>query len=176
MTIAVNGAIDWLDHADYFFTLDLSPENITRCLNQKPGTIYCAAVDEHKNAPPKVVKYIRVSHRGPEPKRKKSPAWWLWRWSGVPGLQTRPGYISTGNSAYGALNLAYHMGAYKIALFGVDGSEDERCEGGYSRNLSHLPLLFGSAAHQVNAVNCGQLKCPIPTMSPADGIKWLVDD
>lgn len=173
--IAVNGAIDWIEHADYFFTLDMSPANAQRCANQRPHTIYCAALPEPDPAPAGVLKYIRVAKRGVEPRVKDTPRWWLWRYSAVLGLNTRPGYINTGNSAYGALGLAYHAKPEKVALFGVDGDKNQRVEGGYSKNLSHLSLLFSSAAKQINVVNAGKLKSDIPSMNPHKTIKWLLE-
>jgi len=155
--IAVNGAIDWLTRADYFFTLDPSSANLHRMHNPLPGVRYTAAVPESIVLPPHVDRFERISKRGREPIRHNSPEWWLWRWSAVKGLSDRPGYIHSGNSAYGALGLAYHLGFTKIALVGVDGSSDPRIEGGHPHNLSHLPLLFASALNQINVVSCGFL-------------------
>ena len=155
--IAVNGAIDWLARADYFFTLDPSPSNIYRLHNPLAGVHYSAAVPESIVLPPHVARYERISTRGNEPVHHNSPEWWLWRWSAVKGLSDRPGHIHSGNSAYGALGLAYHLGFTNIALVGVDGTNDPRVEGGHPDNLSHLPLLFASVLNQINVVSCGFL-------------------
>lgn len=59
--------------------------------------------------------------------------------------------ISTGNSAYGALNLAYHMNPKEIVILGVDGNriapkfDNKHCIG----TLDHLPTLFESAVQQL---------------------------
>lgn len=155
--IAVNGAIDWLTRADYFFTLDPSTANLHRLLNPLPGVRYSAAVPESIVLPSYVERFKRISMRGREPVRNNSPEWWLWRWSAVKGLSDQPGSIHSGNSAYGALGLAYHLGFTNIALVGVDGNSDSRVEGGHPHNLSHLPLLFASALNQINVVSCGFL-------------------
>lgn len=165
--IAVNGAIDRLSCADYFFTLDPSQVNLKRMQNRRKGVKYCAA---GLSEPIRGVKrYERIARRGVEPVDKNSPEWWLWRWSGVPGLSTKKTQIHTGNSAYGALGLALHLGFTDVALVGVDATTEERIEGGLPNNLSHLPLLFASALHQINVVSCGHLT-GIPQQSLED---WL---
>ena len=58
----------------------------------------------------------------------------------------------------GALQLAYQLGYRDIAIIGVDGGDSPRIEGGYSKNLSHLPLLFKSALKDVEITNLGNLK------------------
>ena len=59
--------------------------------------------------PEGINRYQRISGRGEEPEDKNSVEWVLWRYSCVLGLDTREGCISTGNSSYGALGLAYHL-------------------------------------------------------------------
>ncbi|WP_434462186.1 hypothetical protein ACMV5L_01810 [Serratia plymuthica] len=159
--IAVNGAIDWLPRADYFFTLDPSPENIRRLKNRRPEVIYCVAGFTVQNA----FCFERVAYRnGPEPDNKDSPQWWAWRLQAVESLCTEVNKIHTGNSAWGALGLVYHLGIKQVALIGVDASEEPRVEGGQSNNLSHLPALFSSARHQINVVSLGKLSS-IPQMT-----------
>ena len=41
--IAVNGAIDWLSRASYFFTLDPSRDNIRRLRIRRRNVHYCSA-------------------------------------------------------------------------------------------------------------------------------------
>lgn len=165
--IAVNGAIEWLQRADYFFTLDPSTANIRRLCNQVPGVRYFAALPKNIVLPAHVERLIRVSSRGVEPSCYGSPAWWLWRWSAVLGLCERIGCIHSGNSAYGALGLAYHLGFVDVALVGVDATNEPRIEGGIPSSLAHLPLLFSSALPQINVVSCGKLE-GIPQMSMRD--------
>lgn len=166
---AVNGAIEWLPRADYFFTLDPSADNLRRLDNPVAGVRYFAAVPGQVLLPGHVTRLIRVSARGPEPPAHGSPQWWLWRWSAVPGLSDKPGHIHSGNSAYGALGLAYQMGFTRVALLGVDGTTEPRIEGGRPGCLAHLPLLFASARSQIDVISCGALT-GIPVMSIGE---WL---
>ena len=48
--IAVNGAIDWLNRASYFFTLDPSPDNMRRVGRgrRRRGVCYCMALPDVK--------------------------------------------------------------------------------------------------------------------------------
>lgn len=167
--IAVNGAIEWLSRADYFFTLDPSPENRHRLKHRRSGVTYCAAGPIGQM--PDVRRFERIARRGLEPKEHGSPAWWLWRWSAVTGLSEMKGQIHTGNSAYGALGLAWHLGFTDVALKGVDATDAARIEGGQPGNLSHLPLLFASALPQIRVVSCGRLT-GIPQINFED---WLND-
>lgn len=167
--IAVNGAIEWLPRADYFFTLDPSPENRRRLMYRRAGVTYCAAGPVGNV--PGVRGFERIARRGPEPRDYGSPAWWLWRWSAVAGLSDNGRQIHTGNSAYGALGLAYHLGFTDVALIGVDGTSEARVEGGKPGNLSHLSLLFASALPQIRVVSCGKLT-GIPQMHFED---WLYE-
>lgn len=169
--IAVNGAIDWLPRADYWFTLDPSPVNLDRMHRQRPGVNYCAAFDGA--GPPGVQMFVRVAARGAEPPEVRSPEWWLWRWSAVRTLCSEPGYIHTGNSAWGALGLAYHLGAERVALVGVDADDNGRIEGGKCNDLSHLPLLFESATDQIDMVCCGLMQSKVPRMGVQEGMTWL---
>ncbi|MGV2811731.1 hypothetical protein [Enterobacter cancerogenus] len=125
-------------------------------VSKRAGVKYCAAIPASENIPG-VQRFERIAKRGVEPSCRNSPEWWLWRWYAVCGLSDEPTKIHSGNSAYGALGLAYHLGFADVALVGVDGTAESRIEGGRSRNLSHLPLLFASALLQINVVSCGKL-------------------
>lgn len=173
--IAVNGAIDWLPRADYFFTLDPSAANLQRLTRQRPGVCYCAAVPKGLPLPAGVVRYLRRVCVSPEPAPAFTPLWWLWRWSAICGLTDKPMTINTGNSAWGALGLAYHLGAKKVALVGVDADEKPRIEGGQPNNLSHLPLLFESAMGQIDIINCGNMASRLPQHNINEGMQWLIN-
>lgn len=172
MVIAVNGAIDWLPRADYFFTLDPSVVNLNRLRNQRIGVKYCYAYD--KVLPISNAEfYERIAGCEFISPKPYTPQWWCNRWRGKLGLSDRVGQINTGNSAYGALGLAYHLGAKKVALVGVDANSLSRIEGGQPNNLSHLPLLFESAMGQVDLINCGAMQSAVPTKTIKDGMDWL---
>lgn len=71
--IAVNGAIDWLNRASYFFTLDPSPDNMRRVGRgrRRRGVCYCMALPDVKEREVRdgVLCFRRVAERGTEPKR-----------------------------------------------------------------------------------------------------------
>lgn len=170
--IAVNGAINYAYRADYWFTLDPSAENMEIMRNRRRDVLYYCANDGKRDLPRGVMSLDRVSTRGDEPEHKNSPEWWLWRWSATLGLNEDSRKISSGNSAYGALGLAYHMGAKKVLLVGVDGTQDAKEDGTLPRNLSHLPMLFASAIPQIEFVSAGLL-C-INQMGLKEGERWLM--
>lgn len=189
--IAVNGAIDRLPRADFFFTLDLSESrphdrgNRARILDPRPGTTYYAAA------------MVRGSGFPIPPRQRRPPeathVLWLKRLHGKgwrrsrSGLSDDPGGINGGNSGFGALGLAYLMaqGAAserRIGLFGVDGD----AEAGYAwgegspRRLDGLPQLFASAVPQLEAAGIqvvnGSPSSKVTTfarMPPLDAIAWL---
>lgn len=168
--ISVNGSIEWLPRADIWFTLDPSQKNLSRMRNQREGVKYYAAMGR----PPKNVTGLkRLARQGKEPDGEHSPQWWLWRWSAIPGICKQHGKIHTGNSAWGALQLAYQLGARKVALVGIDANSKQRVEGGNPNSLRHLPLLFNSAIDDIKMVNCGDMKSRIPKMNTEDAMRWL---
>ena len=149
VTIAVNGAIELLK-PDIWFSLDPSPINRFRVNNPVDGVKYVVAFPDHASTPKHVTRLKRVSaKRGKPPSLKKGAAFWMWRWSAMKGLSEDPDAIHTGNSAYGALGLAYHLRPRKIILYGVDGTQEARATGGQPRCLDHLPKLFASAIGQL---------------------------
>jgi hypothetical protein len=172
VVIAVNGAIGWLPRADYFFTLDPSPINISRLRNQRIGVKYCYAYDHVLNIA-NAEFYERIAGCEFITPKPYSPQWFCNRWGCRLGLSNRVGQIHTGNSAYGALGLAYHLGATKVALVGIDANSAPRLEGGTPNNLSHLPLLFESAMAQINFINCGSMHSAVPQKTIAEGMEWL---
>lgn len=62
------------------------------------------------------------------------------------GLDESVECISTGNSAYGALNLAYHMNPKDIVILGVNGDRNSpKFDNKHSLRLDHLPKIFESS-------------------------------
>lgn len=146
--IAVNGAVDWIKRADYFFSLDPSHENMKRAQKRHIGIEYHVAgfpwwVDG-------VTHYQRINKDYGWVLNDDSAEYWFKRWQCVVPMQTDRGKISTGNSAYGAINLAMHLGAKKVLLVGVDGTQQERVGGGYCKSLKHMPLLIDAASKQID--------------------------
>lgn len=161
--IAVNGAVSWLPRLDYWFSLDASADNQkwlsvalrrgAECHVAGPRWRLCRTATDYAQP------WERIDSLGTyaEPKPKGTPEWWLWRLGAVLGICKAPGAIHTGNSAWGALGLAWHLGFRDVALLGVDANQSPRLEGGTPDNLSHLPILFASALPDMRVVSCGAL-------------------
>jgi hypothetical protein len=178
------------EHAeiDAWFTLDPSPVNRRRMRERSDGVVYYAAVpddygtpaaacaDHRAPAEPEVIFLQRVTGDGHG--RFKTKA----------GLSPSADAIHTGNSAWGALQLAVHMiraagdaDIGKIALFGVDGGNDGYAwGGGRPRNLEVMPKLFASAVPDLkrlgiavmNASPTSTVTC-FPRVSPGEAMAWL---
>lgn len=154
--IVVNAVVSWISRFDYWFTLDGSRSNLRHCRRAKHGVRYFAALPEKYPLPRHVVRLTRVAA------------------GDSPGLSDMPGVIHSGNSAFGALGLAYQLGAKRVMLIGVDGTQERRVDGGLSGDLAHLPGLFESAIGQVEMVNCGKLATDrMPRMTVERGIAWV---
>src|SRR5690625_600210 len=168
VVIAVNGAIYWLGRADYSFTLDPSQINLVRANNRVRGCKYVMALPDNMQAPPGVTRMAR----------QQGDAYGKAR--ALQGLSEDKNAIHTGNSAFGALGLAYHLCPQRVVLLGVDGTQERRVDGGYSRTLKHLPELFSSAVPQlrkrkidvVNGSPDSRVAC-FSRMTPQEALCWL---
>lgn len=178
--IAVNGAVEWLPRCDYWFTLDPDLKNYNRMIRQRLGVYYFAAVPAGygtphakipvwRNPPPNNIHYL---HR-------KTGTGVL---SSLSGLSDNPTEINTGNSAYGALGLARHFQAEKVALFGIDANRRRRIEGGRPGEFVHLPGLFASALQDlrengikvINGSSLSRVTC-FPRIDVQGAVKWLTE-
>jgi len=149
--IAVKRAITWLPRADYWFSLDPNPASFDLMRKQRAGVTYYCACDDATALPAGVQRLRRIVWHGAEPLPRYTPAWWFWRWGCVAGLCEDPGAVHTGNSGWGALGLAYHLGFRHVLLVGIDGTQTARVSDGKQPNdMSHLPMLFESARCQVD--------------------------
>lgn len=164
--IAVNFAIKDHPTAKHWFSLD--PRPVMKLLHKPLGNAtYHLAHDGGFQIPNFVKQYKRIGkmQKGLQPKDKNSAEWWLW-WSGATlGLQVDPEKISNGNSGYGALNLAYHLGYKKIALVGIDGNAEPNIhtKSYYANGYKYLNEIFSSCEKQcielgLEVVNLGELK------------------
>lgn len=176
--IGVGAAVEFLN-LDYWFTLDPSTINRRRLREQKRGIVYYAAVPEAYGDP-----------QGPFPEPPEAGVIFLRRVTGdghgryrsKAGLSPDPGAIHTGNSAWGALQLAVHMGARRIALFGVDGTKDGYAYGSGrpTAAIDVMPELFASACSElqdrgievVNGSPNSMVRC-FPRMMPKEAMAWL---
>lgn len=172
--IAVKGAIEGLGiRAKSWITVDANRKVRSLWMGHMSrvrGVNYYAAVPEDYGTAEARMKW----HRPPA----EEGIHYLKRISGL-GLSEDPSIIHTGNSAWAALGLAYHMQASKIALVGVDGTQEAYGVGaGAPRgDLSHLSALFDTASRQIARRGAlirstGKLAC-FEQERAGDVIKWL---
>jgi hypothetical protein len=153
--ITVNDSVQHVPFAQAWFTLDPWGLDGPQLPNLKAfnGVMYAAVPDD----------YGRRDAKHPQHQvRPNSKVIFLHRIIGhnfidqssetasVHGLSEDPRCVSTGNSGYGAFNVAYHLRPKKILLLGIDATI------GYfytnqktNRSLSSLPSLFNSTKHQI---------------------------
>ncbi len=151
--ITVNGSGSFVPFADAWFTLDPWGLDGPQLPKDFKGSLYAAVpqdfgtrfarIEQHKKIPHANITYLHrlISHNYTNV--TSETAYML-------GLSEDTGCISTGNSGYGALNLAYHMRPNNIFLLGFDGDT------GYwypsdktNRKLNYLPLMMDSAKEQL---------------------------
>jgi hypothetical protein len=123
-----------------------------------------------------VTVYHRISRQGIEPSHKYSPQWWAWRWSAVFGMPERSDQIHSGNSAWGAIQAAYHLGARRVVLVGVDATQDAKPDGSAPNNLSHLPMLIRSAQGmlEIRRLAAGVAsQIDVPEIKAAEVAEWI---
>lgn len=168
--IAVNGAIDYVPWADVFFSLDHSDgKSMERVRRQEPGVRYVLALPG--DWPHPVPDHVTCLRRLSNPDDGTSPFEVRVFQQIIGGLSEDPGSIHTGNSAFGALGVAYLAGAQHIVMVGVDGAGRRRHDGTPCGPLSHMPELFAGAKPQlegrlvVNASLGSSVHC-FPIMSP----------
>lgn len=157
--IAVNDAGKYVPFADAWFTLD--PWGCGLAGSQFPknfqGDLYAAVPDDyataqakshdHKVHPNPTINYL---HRIPFHTVNDYKPYDYLSW----GLSDDRSCINTGNSGYGALNLAYHMNPKRIVLLGIDASNGYFFdEGKYTKSLGHLPMIFRSTLPQLKEKN-----------------------
>lgn len=174
--IAVKGAIEGLGRrAHSWITVDANRKVRMQWmghLTRVPGVKYYAAVPEDYGTAEARMKW----HRPPA----EEGIHYLKRITGL-GLSEDPSIIHTGNSAWAALGLAYHMQAKRIALIGVDGTQEAYGVGkGAPRgDLSHLSALFATAQTQIDrrgaSIRNGGKIDFLPQEKPMEVIKWLND-
>ena len=176
--IAVNGAIRWLPRAEYFFTLDPDERLLPLIREKRDGVVYYVAVPDdygtadarvhyHRTDPPAGVKYLkRISGKGPLGSKR--------------GLAKKRDEINTGNSAYGAIGLAKHMGVKKLGIVGLDGNREHHAyaETRPFTGMGHLPRLFASCLRNLPHTDIrlgtpnSSIEC-FQRMAPDDLMDWL---
>ena len=178
--IGVNRVITWLPIVNAYFTLDPDMTQYVIMRKKKDNVEYFCAVPKDygtikaKSPNHRVPKLLHVHylHRVANPNHVVSN-----NADVCFGINTNDGYINTGNSSWGALNLACHMKAEKVVLLGVDGNntKNPKVSGGYSRSLSHLTELFKTYDGNANVVNASinSVVNNFRKMNIKDAIKWL---
>lgn len=149
--LAVNGSVAWLPLEHGWMTVDPSPANRRIMAGRWPGVTYYAAVPDDYGTPRAGVAFHRPpAERGIVYLRRVAG---VGRWKQMPTLSEDPRRIHTGNSAWGALGVAYLMGARRIGILGLDATDEPYAFSG-SRpkyDFRHLPALFESALPQLRA-------------------------
>lgn len=168
--ISVNGTLPYLRRvATHWFSLDLSPFNKEVMWKEKelPIKFYAGAFPDYVRTETWVTFLRRRLGIGPR--------------NACFGLSEDYEYISTGNSAYGALGLAYLMDAKKIALVGVDGTRGYWFNQGTPfGDLAVMQALFASAVPQLrkrgiqvlNGSKESIVDC-FPHSHPWEAIDWI---
>ncbi len=151
--ICVNNSYTSVPFYDSWFTLDpwgLAGDQLPKTGNGKLyaavpqdfGTTHAKNPQHRINAPTKITYLNRLmSHNNPS--ISSETAYRL-------GLSEDRGCINTGNSGFGAFNLAYHMEPKKILILGMDGdigyyySDTQK-----NRALKFLPLMMQSTLQQI---------------------------
>lgn len=112
--IAVNHSIEHMDRADFWITVDpmFQGKPQSPMLNRKKGCKYYCAYPDLEKTPNDAPFYQEV--KGVHYLERIVPE------NGVYSLQTDKGKITTGDSCFGALGLAFHMNPKLIVMLGVD--------------------------------------------------------
>lgn len=171
--ISVNNSITRVPTAKYWFTLDPAGYNL-KIINDKSikAKKYVACPDAFK-LPDDVVRCKRVeNHTRSRVINQDCYEYFLYQSKATLGLSLELLHISTGNSGYGALNLAYHLGYKDIALIGIDGNNVTSLDNNSdTRGYLYLNQLFDSVQKDLglNIVSLGELKS-FPKMSLEE---WL---
>lgn len=167
--IAINSAIYAAPNAKYWFTLDPSPANFRKMEDPNIKAIKVVAAPRNISLPKNVKRYFRVETDFKGIPKNAFERFLKWS-KATTRLSTDPFCISTGNSAYGALNLAYHLGYKDITIIGVDGAGENihtKSNAG-SKGYMQLAMLFRGIEEQcrelgLNINNKGYIDAFKPT-------------
>lgn len=178
--ITVNAAVKACAFANDWFTLDFDKRTRTIAAGCRSSTRTVVAIPDdfgtpnarvpaHRCRPPTRPLYLRRLE-GNGPLKAKS------------GLSNDPGSIHTGNSAYGALGLAWLMKPSMVGLLGLDGTTYPGWPTNHQpRRLDHLNSIFSTALPQLreNSVsvmvgNPESLVNCFPRLSADELIDWIV--
>lgn len=179
--IAVNFASIWLPRVNAYFTAIPDHRQRFAMNHQRQGVRYFAAVSSlygqdtplahpHERSPrERNVTFLRQAYLDDMPEGERGMV------QNPPGITVgwRRGAI---NSVYGALNLACHMGADRVAIIGLDLNDKPRVSGGRPTGLDGVARLFDHYNGRPVVVN-GAPHSPVsafPTTTPIEAIQWLL--
>lgn len=172
--ISVNNAISRVPNAKYWFTLDPANYNLKIINDKNIKAIKYVACPDAFNLPDDVIRCKRVeNHTRSRVINQDCYEYFLYQSKATLGLSLQYLHISTGNSGYGALNLAYHLGYKDIALIGIDGNNVTSLDNNSdTRGYLYLNQLFDSVQKDLglNIVSLGELKS-FPKMSLDEWLK-----
>lgn len=172
--IAVNNSITRVPTAKYWFTLDPAGYNLKIINDKNIKAIKYVACPDSFSLPDDVIRCKRVeNHTRSRVINQDCYEYFLYQSKATLGLSLQYLHISTGNSGYGALNLAYHLGYKDIALIGIDGTDKISLDNNSdARGYLYLNQLFDSVQKDLglNIVSLGELKS-FPKMSLEEWIK-----
>ena len=172
--IAVNNAISRVPTAKYWFTLDPANYNLKIINDKNIKAIKYVACPPTFELPNDVIRCKRVeNHNRSRVFNQDCYEYFLYQSKATLGLSLQYLHISTGNSSYGALNLAYHLGYKDIALIGIDGTDKISLDNNSdARGYIYLNQLFDSVQKDLglNIVSLGELKS-FPKMSLEEWLK-----
>lgn len=166
--IAVNGAIDGLVwDPDYWITLDPSPINQGRFQSRRQGTRYFVAVNSDHGPNAKDLNH-RADFTGCHKLLRQHGR-------GLPGDKR---IIHIGNSGRAGIQLALHMGAKRVAVFGVDATDEGywHADGMGPDNLKGLPGLLCELAGLADIRFADSPRSRVagfPKVPPADLLRWI---
>lgn len=172
--IAVNNSITRVPTANYWFTLDPANYNLKIINDKSIKAKKYVACPEYYLLPDDVIRCKRVeNHNRSRIFNQNCYEYFLYQSKATLGLSLEHLHISTGNSSYGALNLAYHLGYKDIALIGIDGTDKISLDNNSdTRGYLYLNQLFDSVQKDLglNIVSLGELKS-FPKMSLEEWLK-----
>lgn len=149
--IAVNQVLAHIAGADSWFTLDPCRRNAWIPRHPIPGVRYVMAVPDDYGSPRAACRDHRIEEIPGTTYLRRVAGGLFGSLRARPGLSDDPRGVHTGNSAYGALGVAWHMGARMIAFLGLDGGGGYAFGCGEPRSLGHIPALFATAVPQLMA-------------------------
>jgi len=174
--LAVKSAIDWLPVVHGWATVDMNRRSRAMIETRRDEVEYYAVAPRDFG-----------SRKAANPIHRLQPPpglTYLEKGGVIEGLSEDPAVIRSGNSAFGALGIVYHMRPRRIAIVGLDGTPAgyARTQGCPRGSLDHLPGLFASAVPQLQAAGTqvvnGSPRSAVtcwPRCSPNHAVRWLIN-